>query len=308
MNVHAIEDTANADDTSVPALEVRDLERAIEDFQLGPLNMTVPQGAIYGFIGPNGAGKTTTINLIMGMGREDRGTVRGFGLDHIRDEVAFKANVGYVSPELDFTPWSKVKRLMRFLRQFYADWDDAYCRDLLTRFNIGWEDSIASLSFGSRTKLTLVAALSHHPRLLLLDEPQSGLDAVAKRQLFTELLDAVQDEQRAILIASHNLDEIERFADHLGIIHNGCMLVEGSTDALLERFRMADCTLPPDADLAAASGVTCLERAGGRVRLLIDLSANALMRLQSLGATDIAQTRLSLEDLFVGLVEGFRPS
>ncbi len=172
------------------ALEIRGLEKSFPSFKLGPLDITVPHGAIYGLIGPNGAGKTTTIDLIMGMGRNDAGNIRVFGLDHIKDEVAVKKQVGYVSPDMFFNAWGRVNRLLGFVRSFYPDWDDDYCIHLLEQFKIGWKDKIATLSFGNRVKLNLVVALSHRPRMLLLDEPIAGLDAISKKQMFIELLAA----------------------------------------------------------------------------------------------------------------------
>ena len=166
-----------------------------------------------------------------------------------------KAQIGYVSPDLNFNAWGRVKRLINFYRSFFPDWDDAYCAELLERLNIGWTDKIATLSFGARTKLGLVIALSHRPRLLLLDEPVSGLDAVAKQDLFAELLDAVQDEERTVLISSHGLADIERFTDHVGIIHEGNLLLEGPTTDLVARFRMADAVANNGGTLRGVEGV-----------------------------------------------------
>ncbi len=200
------------------AIRIRGLEKTFPGFHLGPLDLNVPKGAIYGLIGANGAGKTTTIDLIMGMGAKEAGEIAVFGFDHIRDEVEMKKRTGYVSPDLNFNAWGTVRRLIGFIRAFYADWDDDYCTELLDRLKIGWTDKIATLSYGSRTKLALIVALAHRPALLLLDEPTAGLDAISKKDLFTELLDAVQDEERTVLISSHNLDDLQRFTDHIGII------------------------------------------------------------------------------------------
>jgi ABC-2 type transport system ATP-binding protein len=288
------------------ALTIRGLTKNFPGFQLGPIDITVPKGAIYGLIGPNGAGKTTTIDLVMGMGREEAGTVHVFGLDHTKEEVAVKRQVGYVSPDLVFSAWGKVGRLLGFIRSFYPDWDDAYCSDLLERFQIELDDKIATLSFGARTKLGLIVALAHRPALLLLDEPQAGLDAVSKRELFTELLAAVQDADRTVLISSHNLDDIERFADYVGIINKGKMLVEGATSDLLERFRMVDCIAESTADPTEVPGVSLQHQDGQRYRLLVDTTGNALDRLKAQGLTDLAEAPVTLEELFIGLVkEGY---
>ena len=114
------------------AIQIRALEKHFRRFHLGPLDLTVPQGAVYGLIGPNGAGKTTTLDLILGLGREDAGSIKVLGLDHRLDEVAMKQQVGYASPDVLFHAWGKVGKLLQFVRGFYPSWDDAYCRQLLT--------------------------------------------------------------------------------------------------------------------------------------------------------------------------------
>jgi ABC-2 type transport system ATP-binding protein len=284
------------------AIRIRGLEKSFRNFKLGPLALSVPKGAIYGLIGPNGAGKTTTIDLIMGMGAKNAGTIEVFGMDHIREEAEVKKRIGYVSPDLQYSAWGKVGKAIRFIRAFYPDWDDAYCADLMKRLNLSTDERIGTLSFGSRTKLALLLALSHRPQLLLLDEPLAGLDAVSKQEVFTELLDAVQDENRTVVISSHDLHDIERFADHVGIIHKGKLLIEGHTDELVAGFCMIDCV--------SANGVSWptipvyeQKHEGNRWRLLAQTTTDAIERLKSSGATDIATSPVTLEELFVGLVK-----
>ncbi len=285
------------------AISIRHLEKSFRKFKLGPLNMTVPKGAIYGLIGPNGAGKTTTIDLIMGMGAKDAGSIEVLGMDHIRDEVAVKKQVGYASPDLLFNAWGKVKRLIGFVRAFYEDWDDAYCMQLLERLNIGWNDSIATLSFGARTKLGLVVALSHHPAVLLLDEPLAGLDAVSKQEVFAELLAAVQDEERTVLISSHDLHDLERFTDHIGILHRGKMLLEGPTSTLIESYKTIVCSSIEPVEPQKIPNVYVQKRNGECWRLLVGTSGDTIARLETLGMRDLQISPLTLEDLFVGLVK-----
>ena len=284
-------------------LTIRGLQKHFAQFDLGPLDMNVPTGAIYGLIGANGAGKTTTIDLIMGMGSHDAGSIEVFGLDNRAEEVAIKKRTGYVSPDLDFKAWKTVGNLLNFIRGFYADWDDAYCTDLLNRLHLGWGDKIATLSFGARTKLSLVAALSHRPALLLLDEPLTGLDAVSKSEVFTELLDAVQDERRTVLISSHNLDDIERFTDHLGIIDRGKMLLEGNTAGLIERFRMVHCVGSDGVKPRKADGLYPQRADGSRWRILVDTASDGIERLKANGFTDLSDAPVTLEELFVRLVK-----
>ena len=209
------------------AIEIRGLKKSFSRFQLGPLDLTVPQGAIYGLIGPNAAGKTTTLDLIMGMGDADAGSITVLGLDHRRDEVAMKRQVAYASPDVNYQAWGKVWKLIRFVRGFYPSWDDSYCEQLLKNLQVNVDDKIAALSFGTRVKLGLILALSWHPKVIVLDEPTAGLDAVSKRQIFSELLTAMQNEDRTVIISSHGLSDLERFADNIGMIKNGKLLLEG---------------------------------------------------------------------------------
>jgi ABC-2 type transport system ATP-binding protein len=231
---------------SAHAIEIRGLHKKFGTFTLGPLDLTVPEGAVYGFVGPNGAGKTTTINLIMGMGAADAGAISVHGCDHARDDLAMKRLVGYASPELNFRPWGRVGRVIRFVRGFYPSWDQKYCGHLLETFSVGADERISALSLGARTKLALVLAMSWRPRVLVLDEPTVGLDPIARRQLFAELLAAVQDEGRTVFISSHSVSDLERFADHIGMIKQGRLVLEGSTADITERCppRRAGSDLP----------------------------------------------------------------
>lgn len=284
------------------AIEIRKLIKNYSSFTLGPVDLTVPTGSIYGLIGPNGAGKTTAIDLIMGMGMNDGGEIRVLGMDHQRQAVEIKRQVAYVSPELNFALWGHVGRAIRFVRGFYPEWDHPYCIRLMKDFHLSSSDKIATLSFGARTKLSLLLALSRHPKVLILDEPTTGLDAISKQQLFAELLRAVEGGERTVLISSHGLGDIERYADHLGIINGGRLLLEGHTDEIVDRFRLAEYfTGTP---LPSHDGFTILQRDGERWRALVDRQQGVPEWLQSCGVRELTLTPLTLEDLFVSLVKG----
>jgi len=286
---------------SVNAVEIRGLEKAFPSFQLGPLDLTVPSGAIYGFVGPNGSGKTTTIDLIFGMGAKDAGAITVLGFDHLRDEVAMKRQVAYVSPELHFQPWGRVYKVIQFVRGFYPSWDQAYCERLLRALDVGANDWIATLSFGAQIKLALILALSWKPTVVILDEPTVGLDAISKQAVFAELLAAVQDEERTVLISSHGLSDVERFADHLGMIKNGRLLFEGATSDVIARFRMVDFVAADTVRVSAHPGVFVQRRDGQRWRVMLDLERASLGWLQALGVTLIGDAPVTLEELFVAL-------
>ena len=286
------------------AIEIRGLRNRYSRFDLGPLDLDVPRGSIFGFVGPNGAGKSTTIDLLFGMGRGYRGSVSMLGLDHLRDEVAIKERTAYVSPELDFSRWGKISKAIRFVRGFYPEtWDDDYCVRLLKAFRLSASDRIGTLSFGSRTKLSLILALARRPELLILDEPTTGLDALAKHELFSALLELVEDPNKTIFMSSHNLTDLERFADHVAIIDRGQILEAGRIDQVIDRFTIVDFSLASDAELDDLHGVTILSRQGEQVRAVVNLSAGGIDRIEEAGARDLHRSPVTLEELLVAILK-----
>lgn len=282
------------------AIEIQQLRKRFPNFQLGPLDLSVPQGAIYGFVGPNGSGKTTTLDLIFGMGSADSGSISVLGLDHRYDEVAMKQQVAYVTPELTFQSWGKVSQVIQFIKGFYKTWDQDYCHSLLQRFKIGFNDKILALSFGNRIKLSLILALARRPKILILDEPTVGLDAVSKRDVFGQLLSMLEDGDHTVLIASHGLADLERFTDHIGIINEGTMIIQGPTDLILESHQHIDfrlSTTPPQ-------GARIVHHDGDHYRVLSSGGEDYRSRLERLGAEGLVVKPVSLEELFLGLVEG----
>jgi ABC-2 type transport system ATP-binding protein len=285
------------------AIEIRGLVKKYPGFQLGPLDLTVPCGAIYGLIGPNGAGKTTMLDVLFGLGKNEAGQIRVLGRDHCADEVAVKRCAAYVNPDISFQVWGTVGKAVRFVRGFYPDWDDAYCAQLMQTFHLSANDKIITLSFGAKTKLGLLLALSRRPEILILDEPTTGLDAVSKQQVFSELLKAVENGERTVLISSHGLSDIERFADHVGMIKNGKLLLEGRTDEIVDRFRFAEFFTHNGTEFQNRDGLIILKRQDKRWHALIDQKSGVYDWLSSHGAQEITLTRVTLEDLFVALAK-----
>jgi len=283
------------------AIEIRGLEKSFPKFKLGPIDLTVPTGAIYGFVGPNGAGKTTTIDLIFGMGGKDAGSITVLGLNHISDEVRMKQQVGYVSPDLNFLLWRRVGAAIQFVRGFYPTWDENYCERLLDAFHLRRDEKIPTLSFGARIKLSLVLALSWRPKLLILDEPTVGLDAISKQQVFSELLAAVREEDRTVFISSHSLTDLERFADNVGMLKAGQMVFEGPMNGVIERYRMVDFIANESADFRDRVGLVVQSRQDNRWRVLIDVDSTPVEWIRSHGATPISDSPVTLEELFVAL-------
>jgi ABC-2 type transport system ATP-binding protein len=287
--------------SSPHAVTIHALEKRYPNFTLGPLDLSVPRGTIYALIGPNGAGKTTLIDQIFGMGSPDAGAINVLGLDHALDEVAVKQRCAYASPELQFVVWGKIHKAIRFHRGFRPTWDDAYCDRLMDVFGLGLNDRIATLSFGARTKLALLLALAWHPQVLILDEPTTGLDAHSKRAVFSELLNIVKDDSRTVLISSHQLADMERFADQVGVLHRGKLLAEGATADLVERHVLAEFDADSSPSWQSVAGLHLQEHEGSRWRAVLDTITCPLETLRNRGARDVRTQPITLEELFLAL-------
>jgi ABC-2 type transport system ATP-binding protein len=285
------------------AVEFQDVQKSFGfAFTLGTLSFSVPRGSIYALIGPNGAGKSTLLNMLMGLGEPGWGKIRVLDRAIPADEVEVKRRTAYVSPDMDYRAWGTVGRAIDFVRGFYPDWNAARCEELQFAFGVHRDTRVDALSFRARMKFALVLALSRDAELLVLDEPTLGLDAIARRQLFSELLKFMAGDGRTILISSHQLTDLERFADHAAIVNRGKLLTSGRMDLLVERYRQYDARVVRE-PAAAPVGVSVIDRQGDRVRLLIDRDAAAPDVLEALGIEVLAEIPLTLEDLFLALIK-----
>jgi ABC-2 type transport system ATP-binding protein len=228
---------------------------------LDGLSLRVPRGEIYGFLGRNGAGKTTTLRVLMGIVKADGGRIELFGEPMQRVSVALKRRIGYVSQEQNFYPWMTARGLGRFAASFYPTWDRSEFARLLKVLDVPTDQRSAELSGGTRSKLALALAVAPRPDLLLLDEPTTGLDPVARRE-FNDLVAAIAAEYgTTAFFSSHLVDEVESIATHVGIIQAGRMRIEGRTDELRARVRRV--TLPASASASASAPDAAADAATG---------------------------------------------
>jgi ABC-2 type transport system ATP-binding protein len=286
------------------AVHLSDLRKSFGlSFALGPLSLDIPKGAICALVGPNGAGKTTLMNLMMGIGRADDGDVILLGHDVRTAEVQVKRRVAFVSPDLSYRAWGTVGRALDFVSAFYRDWNES--RSVNLQYQLGLQRSarIDALSFGERVKLSVLMALSRDADLLLLDEPTAGLDPLARQLLFSELLGFMQNEERTIVISSHQLVELERFADHVAILDVGQLVTCGSIPNLLERYVQIAAVVKAES-FAPRAGLQVLGREGNLVRVLLDRRTFEPRMLGALGLEVIGASALTLEELFVALIKG----
>ncbi len=212
------------------------------------------------------------MNLLMGIGQPDSATASLLDYDIVKNEVDVKRRVAYVSPDLSYRTWGTVGRAIDFVSGFYPDWNDERCERLQHQFGVYRTEKIDALSFGSRVKLAVIMALSRNAEVLLLDEPTAGLDPLARTELFSELLKFMRDENRTIVISSHQLADLERFADHVAVMQAGQIVTYGAIPELLDRYVQWDVQLPQTAE-ANATGLRIISKQQGRARLLVDRMA-----------------------------------
>ena len=222
------------------ALEVHSLNKSFDRFALKDVSFTLPRGAVMGFIGENGAGKTTTIKAVLGLIRKDSGDISVLG-GSIED-ASIRAKIGVVFDDLHLHKTLRIRQAAKIFPHLYEDWDADLFAEYLNRFNLDAEKKIKDLSRGMRMKLSISVALSHHPDLLILDEPTAGLDPVVRDEVLEIFQDFMQDENHAILFSSHITSDIDKIADYLTFIHDGEILFSVTTDELLGEAGILKCS------------------------------------------------------------------
>jgi ABC-2 type transport system ATP-binding protein len=288
-----------------PIIELTNLTRRYGKFDaVNGLNLSVRPGRCYGFFGRNGAGKTTTIKCLLNLLQPTAGTVRVFGLDPARDEVAVKSRLAYVPDAVAFYPWMTVRETLNYLASFRAHWNHEVESSLLQRFDLDASKKTSNLSKGQRTQLALIGAIAPEPELLVLDEPTSGLDPIVRREFIETVIGAYQSgdpENRTVFVSTHLITEFEGLIDEFTIIEQGRGILTMEADSARERFqkiraRFAE-PLPLSVQLPGALDV---RRDGRQIELLCNgASAQLVEILRSRHAEDVRCEALSLEEIFV---------
>ena len=219
-------------------VEVRRLSRRFGSTQaLLDVSLDVRRGQVFGLVGENGAGKTTLIKHLLGLLRAKTGTVSVFGSDPVRHPVEVLGRIGYLSEDRDLPDWMTVAQLLRYNQAFYGNWDEAFADQLRQQFELASAARIRKLSRGQRARAGLLVALAHRPELLILDEPSSGLDPVVRRDILAAIIRTVADEGRTVLFSSHLLEEVERVADWVAILHRGRVGLNSPLTDILRNHR-----------------------------------------------------------------------
>ena len=224
------------------ALEIKDLNKSFKDFGVKDLSLTLPAGYVLGLIGENGAGKSTTIKLILDLLKKDSGSIRILGKDSEKELELVKEDIGVVFDECCFPTDFNTIKLGRMLSTIYKNWDQKQYEDYLSRFELPPKKPISKYSRGMKMKISIAAALSHHAKLLILDEATSGLDPVVRDEITDMLLEYVSDGEHSILISSHIVSDLEKMCDYIAFIHKGRLMLMEEKDRLYEDYCVIHCT------------------------------------------------------------------
>jgi len=289
------------------AVQFEGVSKRYRHFALEKIDLELPTGGVMGFIGANGAGKSTTIRILMGLVRPDEGTVRVLGRAMPAEQIAAKREIGFVSEDLRLYGAPSLRWHMEFVRKIYPRWDQPYAEELLRRFDLRPEQKIKGLSHGQRVKAALLLALARRPKLLVLDEPTTGLDPVARQEVLAELMAVLAEEDRTILFSSHNTLDVEQISDRITFIDRGRIIDSDDKETFLDRWRRLRLQLPPNAALPRLPGIV---EVGGSGRLPV-LTTNRfepamVYACNELGATVQAVDTMTLEEIFVANVHSRR--
>ena len=223
-------------------LEVKNLCKKYKGFELQNVNITLPKGMIMGFIGENRAGKTTTIKAILDIIRDYTGEIKLFGLDNRKDDKKIKENTGAVLDDMFFPEILTPNDINTIMKDIYKNWDSKLYFKYLTDFALPTNKAIKTLSKGMRKKLEIATAISHHPQLLILDEPTAGLDPVARNEVIDLFQDFIQNEECSIFLSSHITTDLEHIADYITFINNGNIILSKTREELLEDYGIVKCS------------------------------------------------------------------
>jgi ABC-2 type transport system ATP-binding protein len=285
------------------AFTLSGIHKRYPDFALQDVSLSLPEGQIMGLVGVNGAGKTTLLRILTGLACADAGTVEVLGHAMPAAQVAAKRDIGFASEDMRLYKGRSLRWHMELIRAIYPGWDEAYAGELLRRFDLRDGQLLGGFSHGQRVKALLLLSLARRPRLLLLDEPTTGLDPVARAEVLDTLADVLRDERRSVLFSSHNTHDVEQLADSISFVHQGRLLATRDKESFIDDWRRIVCQGEWTPDPQSWPELAAVRRNGSMLELKVSgFSADLTNRLQENGLTVHSLHAMNLEDIFVTTV------
>lgn len=296
-------------------IEIKNLQKRFRHTDaLRGVNLTVPAGKVTAFLGPNGSGKTTTIKCAMNLIDRDAGELRVLGVDAVELRPKQWQQIGYVSENQQLPDWLTVPQLLDYVRPMYGElWDRNFEQKMLKDFDLPMKTKLKSLSRGQRMKAALLSSLAYRPKLVVLDEPFSGLDPLVRDEFLSGLLELTETEGWTVWISSHDIEEVERFADRVVVLNDGQVDLEEDIDTLSARFREIDIHFDHEVPAIEQNTQWLNFCVSGRTARYVDTSFEVNASLDKLrarfpDAIRINDRVMSLREIFVALAKNYRLS
>jgi ABC-2 type transport system ATP-binding protein len=289
------------------AVATTGLRKRFDDVDaLAGVNLQVPVGSVYLLVGPNGAGKTTLLKILLDLVRPTAGTAQVFGFDSVAAGPDARARIGYVPERQDWGySWMRVERLLQHHSVYFPNWDAEYAARLVEAFGIRLQAKYGKLSKGEARRTQLVMALAHRPPLLLLDEPTDGLDPVMRDELFGILSGHLAETPTTVLVSTHIVHEMERLADHMGVLRAGRLQTQLPLNQLRLQLRRYRAEVPDGWSGPSGLNGAVLRRQDAPRAIQWTVwgeEEDIVRRLTSAGAAVREVTPLSLEDATLALL------
>lgn len=291
--------------SSRPILQISHLYKRYGRKQvLRDFNLTLERGRVFGLLGNNGEGKTTLIRILMGIIPADQGSILYNGKPVTFNKPEYKKEVNYIPEESVFFSWMTIKELMAFNASFYPRWNGRKVQALLDRFKLDKKIKVKNLSRGMKLKLGLIMALAAEPKLLILDDPTSGMDIPTRHDFLKNLFQEILETGTSILFSSHIVHELESIIDDLGILHNGRLILEEKFDIVKNRARKVrldfNGPVPPD---IKAEGMIHQQISGSRCELgIYPWTDKVKSQLEAYQPTRMEIDSMTLEEIFIHFV------
>jgi len=289
---------------STNAIECEGVRKTYPHFELKDIDLVVPEGSVMGFVGPNGAGKSTTLRIILGLVHQDSGRVNVLGRQMPRDQVAAKWDIGFVSEDMRLYGHRTIRFHLDMLSGIFDTWDPAYAEQLLNRFDLVADQKVKGLSHGQRVKAALLTVFARRPKLLVFDEPTTGLDPVARKVVLEEMMRVMEDENRSILFSSHNTLDVEQISDHITFINQGEIVSSRDKESFLDSWRRLRLIVEDGFVIPDLPEIIETQQSGHQVVLTCsDYDPSLEERIRATGATINEVERLTLEEIFITSVQ-----
>ena len=215
-------------------IEIKNLRKNLGSFSLKIDKLEIPEGFVTGFIGPNGSGKTTTIKLIMNMINKDSGSIKLWSKEYDKNDLDIKEKIGYVGEFSGYLYESKLSKIKKSISIFYKNWDEKLYKRYMDKFELNEDKAYKDLSKGQQKKFEIVMAMSHHPKLIIMDEPTANLDPLVRNEVLEILQERIEEDNATVFFSTHITSDLDKIGDYLIFIYKGEIFLADNKDNILE--------------------------------------------------------------------------